>query len=95
MNQTILTATIAQTQALRYTPAGVPALELTLEHASEVQEAAQRRSVKAVVRAVALGALAESIGRQPIGSIWRFTGFLASPRNAKFVVLHIQDFKPL
>ena len=41
----------------------------------------------------ALGAVAERLGRQPIGSAWCFTGFLASPRNAKSVVLHIQDFQ--
>jgi len=93
VNQTILSAKIAEVQPLRFTPAGVPALELTLEHESQLQEASQMRSVKAVIRAVALGALAESISRQPVGSPWLFSGFLASPRNAKYVVFHIQEFQ--
>ncbi|MDQ6882067.1 MAG: primosomal replication protein N, partial [Pseudomonadota bacterium] len=29
---------------------------------------------------------------QPIGSPWRFSGFLATPRNGKHPVLHIQSF---
>ncbi|MES2482746.1 MAG: primosomal replication protein N, partial [Pseudomonadota bacterium] len=39
MNQLVLSARIAQAFALRYTPAGLPALDLRLEHESEVSEA--------------------------------------------------------
>ena len=92
MNQLILTARIAEASALRYTPAGLPALDLKLEHESELIEAGQTRQVKAVVKAVAFGATAETMVRQPIGSNWRFTGFLATPRNGKHPVLHIQSF---
>jgi len=49
--------------------------------------------VKASLKALAVGAMAERLGRQAVGSQWRFTGFLASPRNGKHVVLHIQDFQ--
>lgn len=93
MNQTRLTASIVEIGAVRLTPAGVPALDARLEHESEVEEGGSRRQVKALLKAVALGAVAERLGRQPIGSAWCFTGFLASPRNAKSVVLHIQDFQ--
>jgi primosomal replication protein N len=55
-------------------------------------EAGQQRQVKMVLKAVAFGALAETLGRQPIGSSWQFTGFLAAPRNGKHPVLHIQSF---
>lgn len=92
MNQVVLTACIAEISALRYTPAGLPALDFRLEHESEVTEAGQARQVKAAVKAVALGSVAESLGRQPVGSPWRFTGFLATPRNGKYPVLHIQSF---
>ena len=93
MNRTDLTAGIAELQALRYTPAGLPALDMRLEHESTVQEAGQARQVKATVKAVALGAVAERIQKQSLGSIWRFSGFLATPRNGKSVVLHIQEFQ--
>jgi primosomal replication protein N len=94
VNQTILSARIAEAQALRYTPAGLPALDLRLEHESALSEAGQQRTVKAAIKAVALGSVAETLGRQAIGSGWTFTGFLATPRNGKFPVLHIQSFQP-
>lgn len=94
MNQVVLTARIAEAKALRYTPAGLPALDLSLEHESEVLEAGQRRQVKAVLRAVVIGSGAEALVRQPIGGQWSFTGFLATPRNGRLLVLHIQSFEP-
>ena len=77
---------------MRYTPAGLPALDFRLEHESEATEAGQRRQVKVAVKAVAFGPLAETIARQAAGSAWTFTGFLATPRNGKHPVLHIQSF---
>jgi primosomal replication protein N len=93
VNQLVLTACIAELDALRYTPAGLPALNLRLEHESEVQEAGQARQVKATIKAVVLGAIAERLVKQAIGSTWRFNGFLATPRNGKHVVFHIQEFQ--
>jgi primosomal replication protein N len=93
VNQVALTARITEASALRYTPAGLPALDFRLEHESEIREAGQLRQVKAAVRAVVIGSLAETIVRQPIGSLWTFTGFLATPRNGKHSVLHIQSFE--
>ena len=91
-NCLVLTACIAERDALRFTPAGVPALNLKLEHESSIQEAGQARQVKAAVKAVALGTNAERLASQAIGSVWKFTGFLASPRHGKYVVFHIQEF---
>ena len=94
MNQLALTACIAEAEPLRYTPVGLPALNLRLEHESSVQDAGQNRQIRMVIRAIALGAPAERLARQDIGSKWQFTGFLASPRNGKSVVFHIQEFQP-
>jgi len=93
VNRTVLTACIAELQALRYTPAGLPALNFRLEHESKLQEDGQVRQVKASVKAVAIGAIAERIQKQPLGSIWQFSGFLATPRNGQSVVFHIQEFQ--
>ena len=93
MNQTILSARIAEAKALRYTPAGLPAIDLTLAHESEALEAGQQRQVKVEIRAVAFGAEAETLARQAIGSGFRFMGFLAAPRHGKHPVLHIQSFQ--
>ncbi|WP_119966724.1 primosomal replication protein N [Simplicispira lacusdiani] len=92
-NHVALTACIAEATALRFTPAGVPAIELRLEHGSRQMEAGQMRDVNAVLKAVAFGAMAERLARQSIGSLWRFTGFLATPRNGKHPVLHVQDIQ--
>ncbi|MFE8645449.1 primosomal replication protein N [Sphingomonas sp. NCPPB 2930] len=93
-NQVVLTACIVESNAIRYTPAGLPALDLRLEHESKVTEAGQVRDVRAAVKAVAFGSVAERLVRQAVGSGWRFTGFLATPRNGKQLVLHIQEFQP-
>lgn len=93
MNRTELSACIAEQAALRYTPAGLPALDLILEHASEVQEAGQMRKVQLKLRALAIGSMAERLAKQAVGSVWTFQGFLATPRQGKSVVLHIQEFQ--
>ena len=93
MNRTELTACIAEQAALRYTPAGLPALDLILEHASEMEEAGQIRKVQLKLRALAFGSLAERLVKQAVGSVWTFKGFLATPRQGKSVVLHIQEFQ--
>jgi primosomal replication protein N len=92
VNRTELTACIAEQAALRYTPAGLPALDLILEHASELLEAGQMRKVQLKLRALAIGPLAERLVKQAVGSVWTFQGFLATPRQGKSVVLHIQEF---
>ena len=91
-NQLVLTASIAELSALRYTPAGLPALDLRLEHESLLQEAGQDRQVKASAKAVAFGVLAERLVKQALGSSWKFKGFVATPRNGKNLVFHIQEF---
>ncbi|MBM3398251.1 MAG: primosomal replication protein N [Betaproteobacteria bacterium] len=93
MNRTELTACIAEQAALRYTPAGLPALDLILEHASEIQEAGHMRKVQLKLRALAIGAMAERLVQQAVGSVCTFHGFLATPRQGKSVVLHIQEFQ--
>ena len=92
-NKLVIAACIAEIDALRYTPAGLPALNIKLNHESDIQEAGQTRQVKVALKAVAFGALAERLVKQAVGSAWKFTGFLATPRNGKHVVLHIQEFQ--
>lgn len=91
-NQLNLSATILESEALRYTPAGLPALNLRLEHASEIAEAGQTRQVKVSMKSVAVGAVAEQLAVQDIGSCWHFKGFLTTPKGARYVVFHVQEF---
>ena len=86
-----LSARIAEASPLRYTPAGIPALNLVLEHESEVAELGVTRQVKLTVRAVAFGALAETSVKSELGKLQLFTGFLINARTSKSIVFHIQD----
>ena len=92
MNQFRLLASVVQVQSLRYTPAGIPAINLVLEHESVVTELDTPRQVKLQLRAVAFGALAETLSRQGLESVCEFQGFMANARNGKGVVFHIQAF---
>lgn len=95
MNHLMLTAVIAELKALRYTPAGLPAQDLVLDHESEIEEAGQNRQVKATLRAVAFGAVAERLRKQAVGSSWRFAGFVTNQRAGRGLVLHVQEFQPV
>jgi primosomal replication protein N len=88
----MVTAQIVESSAMRYTPSGVPALNCLLEHASEAFEASQVRQVKAQLKSVSFGSVAERLVKQEIGSNWLFKGFLASPRGGRQLVFHIQEF---
>ena len=92
LNSLHLTACIASLQAMRYTPAGVPVLEMVLSHASQAQELGGVREVNLGINAVAFGSHAERLIKQAVGSEWSFKGFLADARRGKSVVFHIQEF---
>ena len=83
---------MVEVQTLRYTPAGIPAVNLVLEHESAQVEMDTPRTVKLQIRSVAFGALAETLSRQSLEMAGRFRGFLANARNGKGLVFHIQDF---
>lgn len=95
LNQVRLIACVAEASPLRYTPAGIPALNLVLEHESEIVEAGVTRQVKLTVRAVAFGSLAETTGRLELGKPLLFTGFMINARTSKSIVLHIQSVNPI
>ncbi len=95
MNHVELTACIAELSPLRYTPAGIPALNFILEHESEVIEAGVARQVKLTLKAVAFGTLAEQAVQLALGKAFRFTGFLINARTSKGVVFHIQALHPI
>jgi len=94
VNHVELTACIAEAKPLRYTPAGIPAFNFVLEHESEIVEGDVARQVKLTLRAVAFGSMAEQSSQLPLGTRFRFTGFLINARTSKSVVFHIQAFSP-
>ncbi|GAB2888698.1 primosomal replication protein N [Paralcaligenes sp. KSB-10] len=87
-----MTATALEVKPLRYTPAGLPAIEMVLNHESEVQEAGHPRRVELVLSAVALGDIALLLADTPLGAALSIEGFLAPTRKgSNKVVLHIQQ----
>ena len=80
--------------ALRYTPAGVAAVEFKLAHQSEQDEAGGRRSIQAEVSAIAFETQAKLLAGRPLGSAVRVQGFLgARSKRSKKLVLHVTDIE--
>lgn len=92
MNQVALTATALEVKPLRYTPAGLPAVEMLLNHESEVHEAGVIRRIELIISAVALGDIALLLADTPLGAALSIEGFLAAARKgSNKLVLHIQQ----
>ena len=83
-----------QLGALRYTPAGMPALEFKLAHESEQEEAGGRRRVQAELGAVAFGSQARLMAGAKLGVQARFEGFLAAKsKRSQRLVLHVTNIE--
>jgi primosomal replication protein N len=91
MNRLVLTAQLVERGAVRYTPAGLPALDLGLKHESEVTQDGQPRKVSLEIRARAIGAITQRMLGLDIGSIHGFAGFLGPQRNGRGVVFHVTE----
>jgi primosomal replication protein N len=95
MNRLVLTATLVERAALRYTPAGLPALDLDLAHESEVSEDGRPRKVALRIRAVAIGAPTQPLLALALGGSALCSGFVASGRNRRGVLFHITSVEPI
>jgi len=92
VNQVSLTATTIEVKPLRYTPAGLPAIEMLLEHESEVTEAGVSRRINLVFPAIALGDTALLLADTPLACALTIQGFLApSRKGSSKLVVHIQQ----
>ncbi|MBN8491456.1 MAG: primosomal replication protein N [Burkholderiales bacterium] len=95
MNRLVLAARIVERRALRYTPAGLPALDFELKHESELSEDGQPRKVSVQMRAVALGRITQPLMALQLGSSGQFAGFLAAARNGRGLLFHVTEFEPV
>lgn len=93
MNRLQLQATLVERAAPRYTPAGLPALDVKLAHSSQVEHAGQPRQVALEIHATAIGEMASQLGRLAIGDSALFSGFLGRQRSGRGVMFHISSFE--
>ena len=91
MNRLVLSAQLLQRGAVRYTPAGLPALDVTLKHESQVMQDGQPRKVSMEIKARAVGEITQRVEQLAVGSEHGFAGFLGSQRNGRGVVFHITE----
>ena len=94
MNRMVLSAQLLERGAVRYTPAGLPAIDCKLSHASTVTEDGSPRQVSLEIRALAIGALSRPLGLMALGSSAMFAGFLATTRNGRGMLFHITELTP-
>jgi len=93
-NRLLLDATLAERGDLRFTPAGLPALDMLLKHASRQAEAGSERIVECELAAVAFGEPARGLSRLPAGSTVRCKGFLARRyRTGITIAMHVNEFE--
>jgi primosomal replication protein N len=89
VNQLVLSAQLLERGAVRYTPAGLPAVDMSLKHESQVQEAGTPRKISMEIKAVVIGDLSRRVVALAIGESARFSGFLTNQRNGRGTVFHI------
>jgi len=93
VNRLKLTGKLLERGALRYTPAGLPALDLMLVHESIVEEEGIPRKVTMEIKAVAIGTI--SVKAQGLQSEVPalFSGFLTASRNGRGHVFQLTDIE--
>jgi primosomal replication protein N len=95
-NRITLDAMLAERGGLRYTPAGVPAFECMLKHASTQSEAGTPRKVECEIAAMAFGEPAIGLSQVAVGTPLRCKGFIARRyRTGTTLALHVNQFETL
>lgn len=96
LNRFVLQARIVERGTLRYTPAGIPALNFTLKHEGQGSEGGVMRQVVLEIRAKAVGpSITTQVAALVADTEAVFTGFLAAARNGRGVVFHVNTVDPL
>ena len=94
MNHFTLTAFLVSTDAIRFTPAGIPVMHCQLEHSGQANEVGVARKIQMSVEAVAIGPIQKGLEQMDLGTQAVFEGFLAPKtlRNQRLVfhINHIQ-----
>jgi primosomal replication protein N len=93
-NRLVLDAALSERGELRFTPAGMPALDFTLRHASRQVEVGTERSIECELAGVAFGDVARGLAQLPLASVLRCKGFLARRwRTGITLAMHVHEFE--
>ena len=94
MNQLRICGKAVAKSALRYTPTGIAVLEASFKHEGSVTEATAKPTLAFEFSAVALGAVAQALDREPLGKPMMLEGFIAPrTRRSTRLVMHITEYK--
>ena len=94
MNRLMLQAQLVERGPMRYTPAGLPALNFDLFHESQLSEDGQPRKVSLQLKSVAIGRITRELSALPLGQSADFAGFLAASRNGRGLLFHVTAVEP-
>ncbi|MCL4469697.1 MAG: primosomal replication protein N [Gammaproteobacteria bacterium] len=93
-NRVVLTGRIAEMDALRYTPAGLPLMAFRIGHVSEQIEAGFKRKVECEIPAMVMGEPAQVVAGWKAGDSIRAEGFLARKSlHSQQLVLHLNKIE--
>ncbi|MDC8445607.1 MAG: primosomal replication protein N [Nitrosomonas sp.] len=88
-NQTIISGEVVRLGILRYTPAGVSAIDCVVRHHSNQKEANVLRQVQCELPVVAFGESAAILADLKVGDSIKITGFLnRKSQHNQQLVLH-------
>ncbi|HEX5337980.1 MAG TPA: primosomal replication protein N [Gallionella sp.] len=91
-NQVVISGELIAVDSLRYTPAGVARVELTLSHSSQQSEANVMRQVRCEIKALAFAEAAQKVAQFAVGQTVKVRGFLAQQGiRSRQLILHIND----
>ncbi len=91
---------LIEAKPLRYTPAGIPVIDVVVRHESEqaqfIGDTGTNRNVQLQMNAQAFGPLALRLSRTALGSPLQMRGFLVGSmskgkQTGKQTMLHLQD----
>ncbi len=91
----MLAAQLVERGALRYTPAGLPALDCRLAQNTVAFEDGQPRRVALELKALAIGAVTRPLDAMSLGASATFAGFVANARNGRGILFHITSLTPI
>lgn len=92
LNQVVLSGIVSKKDAMRYTPSGVPLLQVRLDHDLQKNDVIQAITLSLILRA--FGVVASELNLIEVGTEIAVNGYLApKQKNSYSLVLCVNQFK--